>query len=261
MTADCHGVAVVGVERAERHLVDAGFTDVAMLPDDDLGDAVFDDGGHTWQLPTCRARIVITDQMRCGRENLAPYLGVAVHGAPNYFMVNGPDAIADARLGYIVTCLELMRSTGDTRIEVLFSSQRLAAMRSNGEAERASASYWARMTELAPTAFDLSSRSGVTDEVYDGAATIAVGDDRRRVRVRLCGRLDPIDGRYHWQGTVFDSMLDELLAHRRPVTLTIDGRTAECRITERTSQNRFSVVGVGSPPYSLCDVEVVVPSR
>ena len=57
--------------------------------DIDLTDAAFDEATHTWVLPTARARIVVADQIRSGRDNLAPYLGVAVHGAPNYFMVTG----------------------------------------------------------------------------------------------------------------------------------------------------------------------------
>ena len=79
--------------------------------------------------------------------------------------------------------------------------------------------------------------------------------------MRLSGRLDPIDGRYHWQGMIFDEMSDEVLKGPKPVTLTIGERSAECRITERTPQGRYSVVGVGIPPYALDDVEVVLPSR
>ena len=259
MTKEHSDIAVVGVDRAERLLTAAGFTDIAVLAGVDLGDSAFDEATHFWMLPSCRARIIITDQIRSGRENLAPYLGVAVHGAPNYFMVTGTGTVADAQLGYIVACLALMRSTGDTRMEVLFSTQRLAAIRGEGIPDRVDASYREKMAKPAPTAFDLSSHSGIADEVYDGPAT--VGDDERRVRVRLSGRLDPIDGRYHWQGTIFDAALDELLSRPRPVTLTIGERSAECRITERTPQNTFSVVGVGAPPYSLEILDVVVPSR
>ena len=134
------------------------------------------------------------------------------------------------------------------------------ALRGADKADRADASYWRRMAKAAPTSFDLSSDIGVVDEIYDGAATIRTGDDERRVRVRLSGRLDPIDGRYHWQGTVFDALSDEVLTGPKPVTLTIGDRSAECRITERTPQGRYSVVGVGTPPYALDDVEVVVPT-
>lgn len=257
MTQDLYDVAVVGVEHAQRRLADAGITGIAVLGDCDLSGSAFDESTHTWALPTCRARVVITRQTRCGRENIAPYLGVAVHGAPNYFMVTGAGAVADARLDYIIGCVKLLQRKGSTRIEVLFSTQRLADMRSRVKSESADSSYWERMRELTPTAFDLSSHIGVADEVYDGSATIRFGDVDHQVRVRLSGRLDPIDGRYHWQGTIFDNSSDGLPLG--PASLTIDQRTAACRITECTQQGGYSVAGVGAPPYALDDVEVVVP--
>ena len=257
----CHDVVVVGVDRAEKRLAKAGITGITVVDAADLDGASFDEATHTWALSTCRAKVVVSSQTRSGREDLAPYLGVAVHGVPNYFMVTGTEAVADARLDYIGECLRLMRRSGSTRIEVLFSTQRTFNLRGPDKSDRADASYWRRMAKAAPSAFDMSSDVGVVDEVYDGAATILLGDDERRVRVRLSGRLDPIDGRYHWQGTIFDVPASDLLTGPKPVTLTIGDRSARCRITERTPQGRYSVVGVGTPPYALDDVEVVVPSR
>jgi hypothetical protein len=257
----CHDVVVFGVDGAEERLAKAGVTGIAVIGADELDGASFDEVTHTWTLSSCRARVVVTDQVRSGREDLAPYLGVAAHSVPNYFMVTGVDAVADARLDYIAGCLQLMHRTGSTRIEVLFSTQRTFTLRGADKSDRADASYWRRMAKAAPSAFDMSSDVGVVDEVYDGAATLHLGDDERRVRVRLSGRLDPIDGRYHWQGTVFDELSAEVLTRSKPVTLTISDRSAQCRITERTPQGRYSIVGVGTPPYALDDVEVVVPSR
>ena len=261
MTQDCYDVVVVGVEHAEVRLANAGITGVAVLQHYDLGGSVFDEATHTWTLPTCRAKIVVSDQTRSGRDNLVPYLGVAVHGVPNYFMVTGSESIAGARLDYIAECLKLMRRTASTRIEVLYSTQRMFHDRSRDKPGRADVSYWRRMRKLAPTAFELSSDIDIADDLYDGAATIRVGGSQRLVRVRLSGRLDPIDGRYHWQGTVFDALPDEMLKQSQPVTVTIGDRAAEGRVTERTPQGCYSVVGVGAPPYALDDVEVVVPSR
>ena len=51
-------MAVVGVERAERRLAEAGITDVAVLDECDLGGTAFDEATHTWTLPTCRVRVV-----------------------------------------------------------------------------------------------------------------------------------------------------------------------------------------------------------
>lgn len=259
MTDDVHHVAVVGVDGAEDRLARAGVTDIAVVNDVDLSAFVFDEATHTWALPSCRARVVVTDQTRSGRDDLAPYLGVAVHGAPNYFMVTGENSLTDARLGYVAECLELMRRSRSTRIEVLFSTQRMFHMRGSDKADRADASYWQRMAKAASTAFDLSSHIGLGDEVYDGPATLRVDDDAHRVRVRLAGHIDPIDGRYHWQGTVLDAR--SVGAKPGPVTLTIGERSADCRIVERTPQGGYSVTGVGAPPYALDDVEVVVPLR
>ena len=224
MTEDCYDVVVVGVDRAEQRLTKAGITDFAVLEGCDLDGSVFDEATHTWTLPTCRARIVISDQPRSGRDNLVPYLGVAVHGVPNYFMVTG--AVADARLDYIAECVKLMRRTASTRIEVRYSTQRTFHDRSRDKPDRADAAFWRRMRKLVPSAFDLSSHIGIKDDLYDGAATIRIGDDEHQVRVRLSGRLDPIDGRYHWQGTVFDAVPDEVLKQSQPVTMTIGERSA-----------------------------------
>jgi hypothetical protein len=256
MTDGLHDVVVVGVDGAEQRLTKVGITGVAVLDGVDLSGSVFDESTHTWALPSCRARVIVTNQIRSGRDDLAPYLGLAVHGAPNYFMVTRENSFADARLDYIAECLTLMRRSRSTRIEVLYSSQRMFHMRQSDKADRAS--YWQRMIKAAPSAFDLSSHIGVADEVYDGLATLRVGDDEQQVRVRLSGHLDPIDGRYHWQGTILDAPTE---LKPGPVTLTIGEQTAACRITERTQQGGQSVAGVGMPPYALDDVEVVVPLR
>ena len=81
---------------------------------------------------------------------------------------------------------------------------------------------------------------------YDGPAVLTCGDAQHTVRVRLTGRIDPIDGRYHWQGTVFDAP-----AVSGPVRLAVDGRSAPARITEQTPWGNYSIVGVGTPPYDL----------
>lgn len=257
MTTPVHDVAVVGV--AADRLATAGLTDVTVLDGLDLASAVFDEATHTWSLPTCRARVIVTDQIRSGRDDLAPYLGVAVNRVPNYFMVSGAGAAADAQLDYIAGCLGLMKQTDSTRIEVLYSAQRMFARGGADRSDRTDASFWQRAATLAPTAFDLSSHIGVADEVYDGQATLQIADDEHVVRVRLSGRIEPIDGRYHWQGTILGPLPDGWKPGA--VSLTIGEQTAECRITERTQQGGYSVAGVGMPPYTLDDVEVVVPLR
>ena len=97
-------------------------------------------------------------------------------------------------------------------------------------------------------------------DIYDGPATIRIDDGERAVRVRLSGHLDPIDGRYHWQGTVFEALPDGTKLPQR-VVLAVGEIRAEARITERTPQSGYSVAGVGAPPFALDDLEVDVPGR
>ncbi|MGD9619712.1 MAG: DUF4873 domain-containing protein [Mycolicibacterium sp.] len=95
------------------------------------------------------------------------------------------------------------------------------------------------------------------DGIYDGPATVHDGDRSHHTRARLTGRIDPIDGHYHWQGTVFG--ID--FAGKPPprVVIAIGDRTASARLTESLSRSTYSVVGVGAPPFELEWVEVEVP--
>lgn len=97
-------------------------------------------------------------------------------------------------------------------------------------------------------------------DVYDGQATIRVGEVERAVRVRLSGQVDPIDCRYHWQGTVFDSLPDGAKLPQ-PISLSVGERRAEARITEPTPWGTYSVAGVGAPPFALGDIAAMTPRR
>jgi hypothetical protein len=176
-----------------------------------------------------------------------PYLGVALHGFPNYFLVGGPDFEAAVR--YVVECLQLMK--GHARIEVRRSSQQVFNDRVHlrGPSRR-----------LVASAFDLVSSEGVHDDIYDGPATLTVAETSEQVRVRLAGHVDPIDGQYHWQGTVFDPLPADL-ARARTGTLTVGERSASARIIEETPQGTYSIAGVGAPPFAPADVELVLPQR
>lgn len=105
---------------------------------------------------------------------------------------------------------------------------------------------WRRGGFLPGAPIDAAARDEVVapEDMYDGPATI----DGRAVRVRLAGHLDPIDGRYHWRGTVFES-LDEL--PRTPVSITVGDHSAVARITERSQQGGYAVAGTGLPPFPL----------
>ncbi|MCV7074840.1 DUF4873 domain-containing protein [Mycobacterium szulgai] len=175
-------------------------------------------------------------------DGMEPFFGVAVHGFPNYFFLTGPDFGTQA--SYIAECLQLMNHTASTRIEVRRSSQQLFNER-------------AQLTPAAAppvaAAFDMSSDAPDSAEGhcgYDGTATLDLGGVRHAVRVRLTGHLDPIDGNYHWQGTVFVRLPLESLKHGRAATLTVGEHSAPARIIEETPWGTHSVAGVGTPPYA-----------
>ncbi|WP_441958114.1 diiron oxygenase [Mycolicibacterium houstonense] len=113
-------------------------------------------------------------------------------------------------------------------------------------------------TPEGPTALSagpIGSDEAVTEEVYDGFAVLDTGDADRRVHVRLAGHLDPIDGKFHWRGTILDAPKSVAPG---PVRISIGTRTVDARITERTSQGTHSVAGVGEPPFELEGADVTV---
>ncbi|WP_428340784.1 DUF4873 domain-containing protein [Mycobacterium sp.] len=174
-------------------------------------------------------------------DGAEPYLGVAVHNFPNYFMLSGPDSAAAMR--YIVGCLQLLGR--HRRIEVRRSSQGVFN-------ERVHLGRLAR--DLETSAFELSS-TDVDDDSYDGPATLSAADTTEHVRVALTGHIEPIDGHYHWQGTVFDPIPAELV-RARELTVTVGEHTAAARITDETPQGTHSIAGVGAPPYPLAHLQL-----
>ncbi len=181
-------------------------------------------------------------------DGMEPYFGVAVHGFPNYFFLGGPDFRAQAR--YVAQCVRLMTDRDATRIEVRRSSQQVFNERVYVRPPRPQ--RVSRAFELSPAA---RGRGRQDRQDYDGAATLTIAGAHHPVRVRLAGRLDPIDGQYHWQGTVFGSpsrpLPNEALTQSRRATLTVGERSAPARITEQTPWGTHSVAGVGAPPYPL----------
>ncbi|EID10631.1 monooxygenase [Mycolicibacterium phlei DSM 43072] len=84
---------------------------------------------------------------------------------------------------------------------------------------------------------------------YEGPACAQIRDDDRAVRVRLTGHLDPIDGRYHWRGTVYG--IDAGLRLPHPVRIAVGERVADGRLTELTPWGTHTVAGVGAPPFEV----------
>jgi hypothetical protein len=175
-------------------------------------------------------------------DGAEPHLGVALHGFPNYFTVGGPDSGAAMR--YVVECLPLMGR--HTRIGVRRSAQSVFN-------ERVHLGRISRQPDASE--YDISSFGGADEETYDGPATVTAGDTCAQVRVLLAGRVEPIDGQYHWQGTVFDHLPVELV-RARTITLTVGERSAPARITEETPQGTHSIAGTGAPPFALANLHV-----
>ncbi|OBK11765.1 DUF4873 domain-containing protein [Mycobacterium asiaticum] len=173
-------------------------------------------------------------------DGMEPFFGVAVRGLPNFFFLGGPDRSAQAH--YIAACVSLMKRTGSDRIEVRRSSQQVF----NERAQLGAAS-----PPPPSSAFDLSSSAPDYEDTYDGTATLEIGGASHPVHVRLIGHLDPLDGNYHWQGTIFDALPQDGLRQTRAATLTVGDRRAPARIVEQTPWGTHSVAGVGSPPYAV----------
>jgi hypothetical protein len=150
-------------------------------------------------------------------------------------------------------------------MEVRLSTQRAFDHRNKGAVPAwpgSDSARWQRMRRKMSSAFDFSSLDETDAGVhYDGPATLGVAGATWAVRARLTGLLDPIDGRYHWRGTVSGDLPDTLLQQSKPASLAIGKRSAEARIAERTPWGSYSVTGVGSPPFALEEAELAVPQR
>lgn len=96
------------------------------------------------------------------------------------------------------------------------------------------------------------------DDLYDGPAVITAGEFTVESRVRLIGFFNPLDGKFHWQGTIYAKPEGGELKGGTQVTIAVGETSAPGRITEQTPWGHFSVTGVGAPPYPLAPVEVEI---
>lgn len=192
--------------------------------------ARFDAAGDTWTVTSPDGR---SDSARAVIDiRRSDDATVAVHGRPNYFRVPGPDVERQAR--YVQRCLDLLDRSGSTRIE---AKSRITVRR------------WRplRVTDR----FYLSGSVPAEDGFYDGHASVTMADRDIAVRARLGGHLAAIDGRYHWRGTLTGEFPEDALKGPRAVTLSIEGRSAQARLVERTPWGGYTVVGDGPPPFSI----------
>jgi cation diffusion facilitator CzcD-associated flavoprotein CzcO len=97
------------------------------------------------------------------------------------------------------------------------------------------------------------------DEIdFAGSAVLAAGEDTYDVRVWLSGRLEPVDGRYHWGGRIaaHDGVAQLVREGRRVVTLrTADdgGSAVPARLGEVDAWGGIGVRATGTPPWAGAD--------
>ncbi|MGF7121479.1 DUF4873 domain-containing protein [Rhodococcus sp. BE178] len=227
------------------------------------------------------------------RDGMEAYLGVAVSGFPNFFLMMGPNSgggnqsivfVIEAQAHYILECLKLMDGHEATRIEVRGGTQRdfnrrihqklAGSVWNSGGCDSwyldrtgrnravwpgSSASYWLRMRRPGVDDFDLSSAEDRDEEDYRGPAVLEGAGLRLAVEVHLTGHLDPLDGHYHWYGQVAGD--DRIADLKRPdagvPTLRIgDGPLVDAILAERDPWGHFRITGVGAPPFALDDLLV-----
>ncbi|WP_237165643.1 DUF4873 domain-containing protein [Mycolicibacterium obuense] len=85
---------------------------------------------------------------------------------------------------------------------------------------------------------------------YAGPASLVVGDVRHAVRVRLTGSINPFDGHYHWQGTVYDAPA-EVRSGSAAARLCVADVDVAARLVERTAGGHLMISGTGRPPFPL----------
>jgi hypothetical protein len=92
----------------------------------------------------------------------------------------------------------------------------------------------------------------VSDDEYTGPATLIADGCAFTVQVRLSGRLEPVDGRYHWAGRVAaqDAITRLVRAGVRSATLRIGGSVpVPVRLGDVDPWGAVRVVATSPPPW------------
>ncbi|MET7397091.1 DUF4873 domain-containing protein [Dactylosporangium sp. NPDC005572] len=83
-------------------------------------------------------------------------------------------------------------------------------------------------------------------------ATLLAGAESLDVTLRLSGRFDPLDGRYHWGGRATGAGVADLVrSGRRAVLLRAGGAPVPARLVEVDPWGGVRVAGTGTPPYPI----------
>jgi hypothetical protein len=95
-------------------------------------------------------------------------------------------------------------------------------------------------------------REDCVDDGYAGAAVLLAGGVEVAVTVEVGGRVEPVDGRYHWNGRVAPAPEVSALVRdgKRVAELTVaGGRPAPARLGEVDPWGGVRITGVGPPPW------------
>ncbi len=232
--ADVVDVIVLGDSRRTHGLLTSGTAIAAGIA------TRFDNDTDTWTVAaadgqTMTGRVVVNTA--AAQDGI-----VAAHGMPNYFRIPGPHTDRQAR--YVASLIDMMQRNGSTRIEA----------RSRVRVHR-------RLPTRGLSRFYLTGSVGVEDEIYDGPALLTHAGRDWPSRVRLTGHFDPIDGQYHWQGTLYVDLSDVRVTGSQ-IGIRIGAHSATARVSEHTPWGTLSVIGAGGyPPFPLEDVEISLPPR
>ncbi|KXP01435.1 DUF4873 domain-containing protein [Tsukamurella pseudospumae] len=167
------------------------------------------------------------------------YLGMLVDGVPNLVLTDG----SKVQLETLLAWLRWMYTEAATRIL----------------ARPPVTARWIQRGRRVPSrpdrdAVDLSNDHVRDEGVYTGSAVFRSGDYEAVSPVRLAGHLEPLDGNYHWYGTVDDLEIGAALKKmpRGSVTVAVGGgEGAPAMVTDKTVWGTYRLVGVGAPPYPL----------
>ncbi|CAM3890293.1 NAD(P)-binding domain-containing protein [Smaragdicoccus niigatensis] len=218
------------------------------------------------------------------------YLGLAVHGFPNYFMLMGPNTgvgnqsvvfLIEAQTRYIMTLLESMRRGESTRVEVKAHVQaefnRELQRRSQGTVwtsggckswyldaagvNRAiwpapTLSYWmtTRNPDLRDFEFTTLEERDDDDEFHGPALLVTTDGAEHPVVAHLLALYQPIDNAIRWSGRIEPcaALAEVHTATNTAVTLRIPGNPeVRAMLTDSDTWGGSHIVGSGTSPYPI----------
>jgi Domain of unknown function (DUF4873) len=92
----------------------------------------------------------------------------------------------------------------------------------------------------------------VTNDRYTGPATLVAAGSAHTVQVRLSGRVEPVDGRYHWAGRIAaqEAVTGLVRAGERSATLRIgDAAPVEVQLGDVDPWGAVRVQATSPPPW------------